>query len=51
MFKKEKITSLEHAIHEIEDKIMKTSDPYYQKILKNLKQIQRELREIDIKGD
>jgi len=51
MVKKETVNPLEHAIHEVEDKIKKSSDPYYLKILENLKQIQRELKNSNIKGD
>jgi hypothetical protein len=51
MFKKEKINPLENAINEVEDKIKKSSDPYYLRILENLKHIQRDLNSSNIKGD
>ena len=44
MVKKENTVSLEDAIHEVEDKIKKSCDSYYEKILENLRQIQRELK-------
>ena len=43
MVNKENIIPLESAIHEVEEKIKKSSDPYLLKILVNLKKIQRDL--------
>ena len=44
MVEKENTVPLEDTIHEVEDKIKKSSDSYYEKILENLRQIQRELK-------
>ena len=44
MVEKENTVPLEDAIHEVEDKIKKSSDSYYEIILENLRQIQRELK-------
>lgn len=49
MVKKESTIPLEDAIYEVEDKIKKSSDPYYEKIHENLKQIQRELKNYNVK--
>ena len=43
MVEKENTVPLEDAVHEVEDIIKKSSDSYYEKILENLRQIQREL--------
>ena len=49
MVEKENTVPLEDAIQGVEDKIKKSSDSYYKKIVENLRQIQREMKGDNIK--